>query len=129
MHFRKIICAFPESKYRENCLFAMGEYYFSISDYRDAASSFNKFINDYPKAKAKPFALAYLFKIAKREKNEKLQKELKHAIVSMQQLSLLFRDAKEHKYTSPLSKTYKVTYCIDKVEFHINGKLLTQISY
>lgn len=129
MNFYRLLSIFPESEFSEDALFATGEYYFLIGDYYDAARTFNRFINNYPGSEAELFALIYLLEIAKIRGKEKLVKILEKEIVTSQRLAFLFRDFKEYKYLSPLFKSYKVVYFIDKVEFYIDGKLFTKISY
>lgn len=129
MHFRSLLVNYPESKYRENSLFATGEYYFLIGDYSDAGKAFISFIDDYPDSKGRQFALAYLLKIAQIREEESLVKSLEEKIVTLRQLTLLFSDFKEYKYRSPLRKNYRVIYYIDKVEFYVDKELFAKISY
>ncbi|MFH1767861.1 MAG: outer membrane protein assembly factor BamD [Candidatus Omnitrophota bacterium] len=129
MNFNSLLETFPQSKYEENALFAVGEYYIINSNYRNAKEAFSRFVNDFPQAKAKLFAFAHLLDIAMREKNEKQSEKIKKQIATSQQLSLLFSEYKVFKYSSPLSKRYKVIYYIDKIEFYLDDKLLKQISY
>jgi len=129
MTFLSLLKNYPESQYREDALFAIGEYYFQIGDFKDAAGTFIKFINEYPDSKAKPFVLVYLLKIAERDKLESLVKSLEKEIVTSRQLVLLFRDFKEYKYTSPLFKKHKVIHYIDKVEFYVEGQIFAKIFY
>ena len=129
MNFHWIRINHPESEYFKDALFATGEYYFSVGDYRNADECFNQFIDQFSKDRARIFASVYLLEIAKKETDVALIKSLTKEIFTSEQLSLLFRDYKEYYYISPLSKIYKATYFIDKVEFHIDGKLFTQVSY
>jgi outer membrane protein assembly factor BamD (BamD/ComL family) len=125
----KILERYPKSKYVQQALFAAGEYYFLLADYMDAARSFERFIDDYPQSEARPFALAYLFKIAVIEQKIDLIKELEIEIATSKQLSFLFRDFKEHRYLSPFSRQYKALYFIDRIEFYINDELFTKVFY
>lgn len=129
INFHLLLNNFPESKYRRECLFGTGEYYFSIADYRDAARVFSQFINDYPKSEAKPFAIAYLLNIAKKEGEEDLVEELKKELIGLEQLSLLFRDFKELQYVSALCKNYKALNFIDKIEIYIDDELFAEASF
>lgn len=129
LYFHSLLTNYPESKYTQEALFATGEYYFLIADYRDAAAAFIRFVGDYPNSKAKPFALAYLLKIAEKGSQESLVKNLENKIATLQRLSLLFRKFKEYKYRSPLYRKHRVIYYVDKVEFYIDGQLFAKISY
>ena len=127
--FDRLISLFPESKYSDKALFAVGEYYFLIADYYDAAQRFTQFVEKYPESEIKIFALLYLLEIARRKGNQDEVDRLEREIVTSQQLSLLFRDFKEYTYTSALSITYKAVYFIDKVEFYRDDKLFTEVFY
>lgn len=129
IHFNKLLSDFPESKYREHALFGTGEYYFSNSLYGDAIRTLNKFINNYPESEARPFAIAYLLKLAQRKNQEDIVEKLKKELISFQQSSLLFRDFKELKYLSPLYKNYRALNFIDKIEIYIDDELFAKISF
>jgi len=129
MYFQSLVKEYPESRYGNDALFAMGEYYFIKGDYPDANGVFIKLINDYPDSKGEIFALVYLLKIAESRGNEDLAQDLKDKIATSKRLVLLFKDSKEYKYKSPLSKAYKAVYYIDKVHFYLDGELFAQISY
>jgi len=129
MSFRYLLSNYPDSKHREAALFATGEYYFLIGDYTDARPVFIKFVDEYPNSKVRPFALAYLIKIAEKQDQEALAESMEKEIITSQQLILLFRDFKEFRYLSPLHRRYKAVHFIDKIEFYIDGELFAQISY
>lgn len=129
MYFRMLLRDFSESKYFKDALFAIGEYYFSIGDYYDAQEAFRKFIKDCPESEARPFALAYLFKIAEKQQREDLTEDLKKRILKLKRLVLLFKDFEEYEYSSPLSKKYKAVYFIDRIEIYIDDGLFTKVSF
>jgi len=129
MDFKEFLKDFPDSKLAKNALFSIGEYYFSIFDYRDAAKSFGRFIELYPESKAKLFALVYLHEIAKKGGNQELVEKISKEIITSKQLRLLFSDFKEYIYWSAFSNQYKAVFFIDKVEIYINEKLFTELSY
>jgi tetratricopeptide (TPR) repeat protein len=129
MSFHMLLNDFPESEYYHQALFAVGEYYFSISNYNDAVQVFNQLIDDYPDSEAKPFALAYLLKIAQRQNKENLIDKFKKELIGWKQLSLLFRDFKELEYVSPLCKNYKVLNFIDKIVICIENETFVEISF
>jgi outer membrane protein assembly factor BamD (BamD/ComL family) len=129
MHFRSLLTDFPDSRYAEPALFAIAEYYFYVADYQDSWQDFSRFVNDYPDSRGKLFALAYLLNIAGKQNKEALVKGLEKEIILFRQMTFLFRNSKEFKYTSALRKKYKAVYYIDKIEFYVNNELYAKISY
>jgi outer membrane protein assembly factor BamD (BamD/ComL family) len=110
MQFRTFIQEYPESKYAQQAMFATGEYYFMLANYSEAKETFYKFIEKYPDADSKIFAMAYLLNIATR-------------------LTLLFRKSKEYKYASAFNKNLLAVYSIDSIKFYAQDKLFAEISY
>lgn len=129
MKFNAIVELFPNSKYFERALFAVGEYNFKTANYYDAALALRQFILKYPKSRAKLFALVYLLEIYRKQKDQNSVIALEKEIVSFWQFSLLFRNCKIYKYKSPFSNVYKALYFIDKVEIYIDDKLLAKVSF
>ena len=129
MNFKIFMESAGESKFAQNALFAIGEYYFSISNYDEAFSAFSRFIQDYPRSKARIFALSYLLEIAKKQKNITLAEKIEKAIVSARQVVLLFAESKESKYLSSLFKKHKAVYFIDRVDFYIDDVFFTKARY
>jgi outer membrane protein assembly factor BamD (BamD/ComL family) len=129
LHFRSLFNEYPNSKYAQRALFATGEYYYLVSNYKEAVTTFIKYLNDYPDSANRLFALMYLYKIAELKQEESLLENLKKEIVDFKQLVFLFRKFKEYKYRSPLLRKHKVIYYIDKVEFYVNGELFEEIPY
>ena len=129
MYYRAILNDYPNSPFAEEASFAHGEYFLMTSNDREAAATFNSFIQRYPQSKSKLFALAHLFQIAAREKNEELKKDLEKKIVNFKQLSLVFRDFKEYEFQSPFLRNYKAIFYIDKIEFYARGELFAKILY
>jgi hypothetical protein len=117
------------AEYAAEALFASAEYYFEIGDLADARLLFLRFVNDYPEAQARPFALAYLAKMARSQSQEDLARSLDKEIVISQQLVLLFREFKEFQYVSALNRKYRAVHFIDRIEFYRDGELFEQISY
>ncbi|MBM3248850.1 MAG: outer membrane protein assembly factor BamD [Candidatus Omnitrophica bacterium] len=124
-----VVNIYPKSRFFENSLFSCGEYYFISGDRYSAKNIFKKFIALLPESKAKPFALAYLLKIAELDKKQDIVDNLQKEIISFKQVSLVFRDFKEYSYLSALNKEYKIVYFIDSVEIYIDGNLFEKIPF
>ena len=129
IHFDSLVRKFPNSKLSEYALFAIGEYYYAVADLRDSDKIFNEFIKSYPDSKAKIFALAYLLEMAKSANKKSQVKEIEKEIMGLKRTSFLFKTFKSYKYTSALRVRHKVLYSADKIEFFIDGKLFTTLSY
>ena len=127
MRYQSLLENCPDAEFIEDVLFAVGEHYFSISDYYNAAMTFNNFINSYSESDALPFALNYLAKIFRQAGKEDSALNFEKAIISFKQTSLLFSNFKEHAYTSSFYKKYKAVYFIDRVEIYINNELSAKI--
>ncbi len=125
--YQMLLENYPDAEFIDDVLFAAGEYYFSISNYYNAAALFNKLIIQYPESKALPFVLGYLAKICRMENKENLAENLEKTIIRFKQTSFLFSNFKEYKYVSSFYKKYKVVYFIDRVEIYINDKLFAKI--
>ena len=129
MYYRDLLRNYPISKYREQALFATGEYYFRVSGFRDAAAAFRAFLDEYPDSKESLYAVAYLLNIAQRDQDAVSVQKLEKQIIDLQQVSFVFRETKEITYQSPLDQSYKVVMHIDKIEFYVEGKLFAKVSY
>ncbi|MCX7927710.1 MAG: outer membrane protein assembly factor BamD [Candidatus Omnitrophica bacterium] len=129
LYFNNLLEQFPSSRYSEQALFAVGEYYFIERNYRQATTTFLKFIDRYPDSVASVFALCYLREIAQYLGDESTTEKLTQLIISCQRLSLVFRESKTISYVSALKRKLCVRYFIDKVEFSINGELFARINY
>jgi hypothetical protein len=129
INFRSVLKNNPKPNHREKALFATAEYFFLVSDYSDAFSSLQEFLQDYPYSKMRTFALFYLLKISQIWQEEQLAKDIEKQIINSKRVILLFKDTREYKLKSPLGINYKLIYYIDRLEFYSNGKLQTQIYY
>ncbi|MCP4653741.1 MAG: outer membrane protein assembly factor BamD [Candidatus Omnitrophica bacterium] len=127
--FRLLLVSFPDSRFYKGALFAVGEYYFFTANYFDAENAFSEFVDKFDEAEEKLFALAYLLEIHRKRKNENIVTELEKEIITYTQVSLLFREFKECEFASPLLRKHKAIYFIDKVEFYVDGELLTTVFY
>jgi outer membrane protein assembly factor BamD (BamD/ComL family) len=121
----------PQTRYRQDSLYACGEYYFFKLNYRQALNIFSEFIEDYPDSRIKPYALFYILKIAKSWRSASIVKMLENKIRDMKQVILIFKESNEYKYpyTSLFGRKYKLIYHVDRVEFNIDGKVLEQVFY
>ena len=129
MHYNELLRNYPMSEYREQALFAIGEYYFRMPDFQEAAEAFQTFLKDYPDSEEKLYALAYLLNIANKDKIELSVQSLEKQIINLQQVSFVFRESKEVSYRSPLNQHYKTVIHIDKIEFYVEGELFAKVSY
>ncbi|MDD5347548.1 MAG: outer membrane protein assembly factor BamD [Candidatus Omnitrophica bacterium] len=129
LQFRELLDNFPDSKYAERSLFAVGEYYFQKTNFREASSTFFEFIDKYPDSPAVIFALSYLLQVSQAHNDAAAIEQLTKTIVTFHRLSLVFRNSQEYTYRSALLRKHRVIYYIDKVEFYINGELFAQIPY
>lgn len=129
LDLHSLVRSYPDSKFQENSLFAIGEYHFDSDNYSGAVDVFIELLEQFPDSKSTVFAMAYLLKIAQARQEEKLSADLEKTIAMFHELSLIFRQSKEFKYTSALQNKYKVIYFIDKVEFYKDGELFAQVSY
>ncbi|OGX05388.1 MAG: hypothetical protein A2Z88_00695 [Omnitrophica WOR_2 bacterium GWA2_47_8] len=129
LYYRSILREFPHSKYAQDALFAVSEYHFLYGDYGQARKYFKEFAEKYPQSPAKIFALAYQFRLAQIFHDQPDQDSLQKAIANFTQVSLVFRDYKEFKYTSAMQRPLRAVYYIDKIEFYAGEDLFAKISY
>ena len=129
MHYRAALRDDPNSQYRHQLLFANGEYLYWNSDYDQAKTLFNEYTKETNGFEGKLFALAYLFKIAEKEKQSDLIQDIKNKIVALHKHSFIFRDSKTYAYQSPLYHKLKAVYYIDRIEFYVDKELLAKITY
>lgn len=129
MYYSELERKYPNSRYREEALFAKGEYYYQLPGYAEAGKIFNTLIRDYPKSPSSLFALAYLYKIAEATQDTESLEQLKKDIVAFQQVGLIFKESKEYKYPSPLHSAYRAVVRIDTMEFYRGGELFVTVAY
>lgn len=129
MSFRSVLRDESDLSYRQEALFATGEYYYLRGAFAEARRAFGEFLKHYPSSLNRIFVSAYLLRIAETEGQTGLAARITQHIVTMQQVSLVFRESKEYSYVSGLQRTLKVVYYIDKVEFYADDKLFKSIPY
>ena len=129
MYFNKLLRNYPKSKYRDQALFATGEYYFGNFGLKQAESAFQAFVDEYPDSNERLYALAYLLSVARKNNDEARVSGLEKQIIDLQQVSLIFRKTKETSFTSPLHQFHKAIIYIDKIEFFVEGELFAKVSY
>jgi outer membrane protein assembly factor BamD (BamD/ComL family) len=128
MQYHSLMRLSENSPYYHDALFAVGEYYFDMSNYYDAYRTFVEFVELYPRSEALPFAVVYLLKMEQNQQ-ENESEDLEKKVITFKQLSLLFSEYKEYLYTSPLGTKYKAVYFIDKVEIYINEVLFETVYF
>lgn len=119
----------PQSKRRQEALFAAAEYYFLVRDYGDAVHALEEFIEDYPCSELRIFTLFYLLKISQAWGRDDLAKNIEKQIINLRRVVLLFQETKEYKFKSPLGINHRLIYYIDKLQFYSDDKLQAQIYY
>lgn len=129
MQFREIVLHAPGSPLREAALFAIGEYFFSILDIRQAEEIFMQFLKEYPNSKNKIFVLGYLYKIANQQNDLASTEKFKTDIITLQHVSFIFRNSKEYKYHSPLGTQHRAIIRINQITIDSGGEILAEISY
>ena len=129
MYYNQILRDYPNSPFQEPVLFALAEYYAFLPDYAQANELFHRFIDEYPDSKAKLFALGHLLRIAEMQKNDARVQQLRKDIVTLKQISFVFRDFKEFQYNSPFTGKHKAVFRINEIEFYLEGDLFAKISF
>ena len=129
LQYQALLRQSPEGKYKSEALFGLAEYYFSMTDYRDAQPLLDTCANECQGFEQKLFSLVYLLKLAQLRKDVKLQKELEQKVMALKKHVFIFSESKKYKYLSPLNQNYLAVYSIEKIEFFVGGKLLAKITY
>ena len=128
MQYRQFFRESPKSKKGLDALFAMGEYYFLMSDFDHANECFQLFLKDGKSKSKKLFTYAYLVRISEIKGNKKQSKELSKELMLYQKNIFIFNDSKQYKFQSPFKRRHKIVYSIDKVEFFVEGKSFEKIT-
>ncbi|MFA5199291.1 MAG: outer membrane protein assembly factor BamD [Candidatus Omnitrophota bacterium] len=129
MHFSSVLKNDPDPNHRQEALFAVAEYYYLAGDFPDSLGSLSEFLENYPDSKLRPVALFLLLEISENFNNDSLSKSVEKQIMDLKRIFLVFKEAQEYSFKSPLGLDYKLIYYIDKIEFFINGQLKKQIIY
>ena len=129
MHYKTILVTAPESPYKDDALFAMGEYYFALSNYDEAEVYFKRYLLTEGTANGKLFAKAYLLKILEMKNSIDDAENLEEDILGSRNHTFIFRSHKDYKFVSPLGKMHKAIFAIDQVAFYTEGELIAEISY
>ena len=129
MSYRALLKEFPDTKYRDNALFAQGEYYFHLPDFKKAGQFFDLLLKDYPDLEGRLFALAYRLRIAQENKETSKEEETKKEIIAFKRNSFVFEESKDYTYVSPLFTNHKVLFFIDRIEFYVEEKLFAKMDY
>ncbi len=128
MYYNQLDRDHPQSRYREQVLFAKGEYFYELPAYIQAKEDFQKILEEYPQSPGKLFIQAYLYKIAVAEGKADLVESLKKEILTFRQVGLVFKETKEYKYPSPFYRNFRAVFYIDKVEFYRGGELFATVA-
>ena len=128
MYCNQIDREYPRSRYREQVLFAKGEYFYELPAHALAKEAFEKVLEEYPQSPAKLFVLSYLHKIAEAEGKAESIERFRKEILTLRQVGLVFKETKEYNYSSPFYRSYRAVFYIDKVEFYRGGELFAAVS-
>ena len=129
MDFQTILDDYPHSRYCLAAAFAQGEYYFLQNNLQMASDAFKNFYAQYPQHEEALIALAYLFQIAKIQKNPDDMEKYRDKAASFRQLTFIFNDKKSFKFLSGFQRKHKLVYYINKVELYVNDELFTEIPF
>lgn len=128
MYYNQIDREYPRSRYREQVLFAKGEYFYELPACAQAREAFEKILEEYPQSPGKLFVLSYLYKIAEVEGKAASVERFRKEILTFRQVGLVFKETKEYKYPSPFYRNFRAVFYIDKVEFYRGGELFATVS-
>ena len=128
MQYRKISRESPQTKKGLDALFAMGEYYFLMSDFQNAKESFQAFLKDGKNKFQKFFAYAYLLKMAELNHDQQSIKQISKDLAQFRRNIFVFRNTKQYKFNSPLKRSHKIICSIGKVEFIVEEKSFAKLS-
>lgn len=128
MYYNQLDRDYPRSRYREQVILAKGEYFYELPAYVQAKEMFEKLLEEYPQSPGKLFVLVYLYKIAEAEGKTDLVENFKKEILTFRQVGLVFKEAKEYKYSSPFYRNFRAVFYIDKLEFYRGGELFATVA-
>ena len=117
----------PESVYKDQVLFALGEYYYLTSNYDEAERFFRQYLLQAEDSSGAIFARAYLFKFAEMKNDREAMGQFIGEILGSRQHTFTFRSHKEDQFHSPLGQTHKAVYAIDQVKFYSEGDLIVTV--
>ena len=127
MDFQTILNDCPQSPHCMTAEFAQGEYYFLQNNLPMASDKFKSVYTNYPQHEEALIALAYLFQIAKTQKQPDDMEKYRNEAASFRQLTFIFNDKKFFNFFSGFQRKHKLVYYIDKMELYVNGQLFTEI--
>ena len=129
MQYRTLLREHPNSQYRDDAIFANGEYYYLSSTYDEAQKFFQQYLSEGKDLKRKLFAQGYLLRIAQMQNNVELIQKLAKEIRTYKQHIFIFSHSKEYFLNSPLKRRHSVIYSINQIEFYVGQDLLAKVSF
>lgn len=129
MQYRQILHQFPKSCFFSEAVWSEAEYLFLFGDVPGSKQAFENFLKNNPTGDASLFALAYLWKIAKEQRDSRAEAEIVQQIIKLQPVRLVFRNSQVRDYTSPLGRPHKAVLQIDKISFYVQGTLFAEIPF
>jgi hypothetical protein len=129
MDFQTVLDDCPRSSHCLAAQFAQGEYYFLQNNLPMASNEFASFYAQNPRHQEALVALAYLYKIAKIQRQLDAMEKYRHEAATFRQLTFIFNDKKLFKFLSGFQRSHELVYYINKVELYVNGQLFTEIPF
>ena len=129
MRYRSLLSSNPKVSFRRRALFAMGEYYYMMSDHKNATKYFNEYLKVAKNEEAILFASVYLFDLAKKNRDVRDAERLENEIKLAKRNSFIFDESKEYSYWSPLNRMHKAVYNIDEIRIYVEGENIASIVF
>lgn len=132
MELRALIRNFPETKYAQEALFGLGEYFYLKNVPHETTKVFSEYVKKYPDSEVSVFARAYLFKIVQDKQRpgpeqKDLLESLRKDFFSTPKF-FMFSEYKEFSYKSVFQNNFKIRYYVDEIEIYRNGELFIKIT-
>jgi len=129
MQYRHILHQFPKSRFYQEAVWCEAEYLYLSGDIAGSRKAFGDFLAHNPSGDAGLFALSYLWKIAREQKNSRDEGDVIRQIVQLQPVRLVFRNSQVRDHASPLGRQHKAVLQIDKISFYVQGILFAEIPF
>lgn len=129
MKFRAVLQDTSDMESRQAALFASGEYYYLNLDYHNAIEAFQAYLRISKDINGRLFAMVYLWRIYQRIQDQKQSQEMEGEILRLRRNSYIFETTKDYQFKSPMNRSHRAVYSIDRIEFFIEGDAIAKIVY